>query len=137
MLRNVIQRNGVRIGHDLARKQLVLPTVKKLSIDTILTLTGSIEPYSHLVGPQMEKGLLRNVIQQCIFSVHPSNQAHSYQNTYSQRSHDKIYSINQKIPVYRGDNGLKIHQKSKYVNNVMSSNSDKATWNVRVFDKIN
>ena len=39
-------------------------------------------------------------------------------NTHSQRLYDKIYSIKQNIHVYRGDNWLKIHQKSKYVNDV-------------------
>ena len=52
-------------------------------------------------------------------------------NTYSQTFHDKLYSIKQQIPIYRGDNWPKIHQKSKYVNDVMLSKSDK------VFDKIN
>ena len=47
-------------------------------------------------------------------------------NTYSQRLHNKIYLIEQKISVYSGDNWLKIHQKSKYVNDVVSSKSDKA-----------
>ena len=37
-------------------------------------------------------------------------------NTYSQSFHDHIYLIEQQIPVNRGDNWLKIHQKSKYVN---------------------
>ena len=51
-------------------------------------------------------------------------------NTYSQRFQNKIYSIEQKIPVYRGDNWLKIYQKSKYVNGGMSSKSEKAmSWN--------
>ena len=57
-------------------------------------------------------------------------------NTYSQRLHDKIYSIKQKISVYRGDSRLNIHQKSEYVNDVLLSKSDKAKYNVRVFDKI-
>ena len=39
--------------------------------------------------------------------------------------HDKIYAIKQKIPVYGGDNLLKIHQKSKHANDVMLSKSDK------------
>ena len=55
-------------------------------------------------------------------------------NTHSQRFHNKIYFINQKIPVYRGVNWLKIHQKSKYVNDVKSSESDKARSNVQVSD---
>ena len=45
-------------------------------------------------------------------------------NTYSQRFRYKIYSIKQQIPVYtvyKEDNWLKIHQKSKYVYDVMSS----------------
>ena len=33
-------------------------------------------------------------------------------NTYSQRFRDQIPSIKQEIPVYRGDNWLKIHQNS-------------------------
>ena len=37
-------------------------------------------------------------------------------NTHSQTFHNKIHSIKQNIPVYRGDNWLKIHTKSKYVN---------------------
>ena len=46
--------------------------------------------------------------------------------SYSLRFNDKIYSIKEQIPVYRGDKFLKIHQKSKYVYEVMSSKSDKA-----------
>ena len=33
-------------------------------------------------------------------------------NTHSQRFHNKIYSIELKLPVYRGDKWLKIHQNS-------------------------
>ena len=47
-------------------------------------------------------------------------------NSHSQRFHNKISSIKQKIPVCGGDNWLKIHQKLKYVDDVMSSKSDKA-----------
>ena len=42
-------------------------------------------------------------------------------NTHSQRFHNKLYSIKQKFPVSRGDNWPKIHQKSKFVDEVMSS----------------
>ena len=40
--------------------------------------------------------------------------------------HNNIYSIKQKICVNRGENWLKIHQNSKYVNEFMSSKSDEA-----------
>ena len=58
-------------------------------------------------------------------------------NTHSQRLYDKIYSIKQNIHVYRGDNWLKIQQKSKYVDDVMLSKSDKARKIVWVFDNNN
>ena len=58
-------------------------------------------------------------------------------NTLSQRFHDKIYAIKQKIPLYGGDNLLNIHQKSKYAKDVMLSKSDKARWNVQVFNNSN
>ena len=58
-------------------------------------------------------------------------------NTHSQILHDKIYSITQNIPVYRGDNWHKFHQKSKYVNDVMSSKSDLSKVNCWVFNNNN
>ena len=57
--------------------------------------------------------------------------------SYSQRFNDKIYSIKEQIPVYMGAKFLKIHQKSKYVYEVMLSKSDKARSNMQVFDNIN
>ena len=58
-------------------------------------------------------------------------------NSHSQRFHNKNSSIKQKISVCGGDNWLKIHQMWNYVNDVMSSNSDIARYNVRVFDNNN
>ena len=48
-------------------------------------------------------------------------------NTHSHRFHNKMYLIKQKIPVSRGDNWLKIHQKSKYVNELMTLCCQKVT----------
>ena len=48
-----------------------------------------------------KKVLLRNIITSRTFSMHTSNQAHSYMNTPFKRFHNKIHSIEQKIPVYR------------------------------------
>ena len=81
--------------------------------------------------------LSRNVIwKRCYYAtsqchvnirMHPSNQAHSYVNTHSHRFHNKMYLIKQKITVSRGDNWLKIHQKSKYVNELMTLCCQKVT----------
>ena len=88
---------------------------ENIPIETIRTLA---EAKSSLRPTQQQnynsKKVSQHHVAPCRFSMHPSNQAQSYMNIYCQRFHAQIYSIEQKISVFRRDISRKVQQQSKY-----------------------